>query len=212
MSMLSQAATLALKACWWQKWNVHMRMRPEELAARLHYHKLGSTPHPHLPDSLVNAESVNRIIGYNGSINTSAYPGNGPTFLLPQVYPEGCPNHPAYPSGHATMAGACVTVLKAFFDENEPMPTTSVVPDATGSTLTTYSGPTLTIRDELNKLACNIAEARNFAGIHYRSDMQEGLLLGERVAIGMMQQMNDCYSENFRFQFSRFDGSSITIR
>jgi membrane-associated phospholipid phosphatase len=31
----------------------------------------------------------------------------------------GCPLHPSYPSGHATVAGACSVMLKAFFDENE---------------------------------------------------------------------------------------------
>lgn len=208
MSMLSQAATLALKACWWQKWNVHMRMRPEELAARVHFHKTGVSFHEHLPASMINAESVNRILAYNGAISN---PGNGATYLLPQVYPEGSPNHPAYPSGHATIAGACITVLKAFFEENSPMPS-PVIPNATGSALTPYSGASLTVKGELNKLACNIAEGRNFAGIHYRSDMQEGLLLGEKVAIGMMQQMNGCYTERFRFQFTRFDGTAITIR
>ena len=108
------------------------------------------------------------------------------------------------------MAGACVTVLKAFFDENQ-LVDSPVEPDSTGANLVPYSG-TLTLKDELHKLACNIAEARNFAGIHYRSDMTRGLFLGEQVAIGMMQQMNTCYPEKFRFKFTKFDGSSVTIR
>ena len=32
--------------------------------------------------------------------------------------PQGSPNHTSYGSGHATVAGACVTMLKAFFDES----------------------------------------------------------------------------------------------
>src|SRR4051812_7614099 len=44
------------------------------------------------------------------------------TYLLPQAYPEGCPLHPSYPAGHATIAGACVTILKAFFNENFVIP------------------------------------------------------------------------------------------
>jgi hypothetical protein len=32
------------------------------------------------------------------------------------AFPEGSPMHPAYGAGHATVAGACVTILKAFFD------------------------------------------------------------------------------------------------
>ena len=29
--------------------------------------------------------------------------------------------HPAYGAGHATVAGACVTILKAFFDHTHPL-------------------------------------------------------------------------------------------
>ena len=38
------------------------------------------------------------------------------TVHLPMAFAEGSPMHPAYGAGHATVAGACVTVLKAFFD------------------------------------------------------------------------------------------------
>jgi outer membrane protein assembly factor BamB len=41
------------------------------------------------------------------------------TFLLPMAFPEGCPQHPSYGSGHATVAGACITVLKAVFDDSQ---------------------------------------------------------------------------------------------
>ena len=37
--------------------------------------------------------------------------------LLPMAFPEGSPTHPAYGAGHATVAGACVTILKAWFKE-----------------------------------------------------------------------------------------------
>jgi len=35
---------------------------------------------------------------------------------FPQSYPEGSPTHPAYPTGHGVVGGACITVLKFFFD------------------------------------------------------------------------------------------------
>ena len=47
-------------------------------------------------------------------------PQEAATYLLSQVYPEGSPNHPTYTSGHATVAGACATILKAFFDKYHP--------------------------------------------------------------------------------------------
>ena len=43
------------------------------------------------------------------------------TRLLPMAFPEGSPMHPAYGAGHATVAGACVTILKAFFKEDETL-------------------------------------------------------------------------------------------
>ncbi len=211
MTQLAEVSIAALKAAWWQKWNVHLRLRPEEFAGRIHFHKTGKASYPFLPDSLVNAESVERIITYNGAIDTAAYPGNGATYLLPQVYPEGSPNHPAYPSGHATIAGACATLLKAFFDEGEVFEN-PVIPSSDGSSLESYDGDTLTVGNEINKLASNIAEGRNFAGIHYRSDMEAGLKLGEQVALEMLKQWNLCFTEAFSFRFTKFDGTQALIR
>ncbi len=47
------------------------------------------------------------------------------TALLPMAFPEGSPMHPAYGAGHATVAGACVTILKAFFDTSAVLAQTS---------------------------------------------------------------------------------------
>jgi hypothetical protein len=63
LSLVTEVATRALKAIWYQKWFVHRRLRSE-------------------------------------------------------AFPEGSPTHPAYGSAHATVAGACVTVLKEWFDES----------------------------------------------------------------------------------------------
>ena len=57
-----------------------------------------------LHDDVLNAKALDAISRATGS------------YLLPMAYPEGCPTHPAYPAGHATIAGACTTVLKAFFN------------------------------------------------------------------------------------------------
>ena len=42
-------------------------------------------------------------------------PSGKRTWLLTGMYPEGAPNHPAMPSGHATVNGATTTILKAMF-------------------------------------------------------------------------------------------------
>lgn len=79
------------------------------------------------------------------------------------AYPEGCPPHPSYPVGHAVIAGACVTVLKAFFNESFLLPQ-PVVASADGLSLLPYKETNLTVGGELNKLAANISLARNTAG------------------------------------------------
>jgi hypothetical protein len=53
---------------------------------------------------------------------------------------------------------------------------------------------------------------RDFAGIHYRSDAEAGILLGEQVAIAVLQDMVDTYAETFSgFQFTLVDGTPVNI-
>lgn len=63
------------------------------------------------------------------------------------AYPEGCPIHLAYPAGHAVIAGAGVTILKAFFNESFIIPH-PVIASSDGLSLLPYSGPDLTIGGE----------------------------------------------------------------
>jgi len=203
---------LAQTACWYRKWLVHRRLRPEEYAGRLEAERRGAASagaFP-LPDAVRNSVALSRIADAHG------------THLLPQAYTEGSPTHPAYPAGHSGVAGATVTILKALFDGTHPFPTAEmVVPvadgtaegrlagggttavqttrlgavddvsgDALGATadeLAEARRGTTTVNDELNKLATNIALGRNWAGIHYRSDGIEGFLLGEQVAVRYLQ-------------------------
>ena len=51
-----------------------------------------------------------------------------------------------------------------------------------------------------------------WAGVHWRSDVQEGLKLGEAVAIGILTEMRALVNEDFQgFSLTTFDGTSITI-
>lgn len=120
--------------------------------------------------------------------------------------------HPAYGAGHATVAGACVTILKAMFDESFVIPN-PVMPNPNDPTqLIPYVGPPLTVGGELNKLASNVAMGRNIAGVHWRSDATESLKLGEMVAIRLLEDQRGCYNEPFEgFTFTRFDGTTITV-
>lgn len=197
-TMVCEPSTRALKAVWYQKWGVHRRLRPETFAGRIHNRLITGANYPIHAD-ILNSEVLHRV--------RRKYR----TYLLPMAFPEGSPTHPAYGAGHATVAGACTTILKAFFDENFIIPN-PVVPDATGTSLVPYSGPPLTVGNELNKLAANVGVGRNFAGVHWRSDYKESLLLGEAVAISMLRDQHACYNEPFTgFSLTKFDGTTITV-
>lgn len=74
-----------------------------------------------------------------------------------------------------------------------------------------YSG-TLTIGNELNKLASNISLGRDHAGVHYRSDGYQGMLLGEQVAIDVLNNETFLFNEDFEgYSLTKFDGTKITI-
>ena len=197
LDVVTHVANAALRAAWCQKWHLHMRLRPEVFGARIHQVMVGNANYPIHSDAL-NAQALKAVYSNTGS------------YLLPIAYPEGSPAHPSYPAGHAAIAGACVTVLKAFFNESFAIPA-PVVASADGTALQPYDG-TLTVGDELNKLAANIALARDTAGVHYRSDGIDGLNLGESVTVGMLHDIALTYHEDFSgFTFTRFDGSTRTI-
>jgi hypothetical protein len=90
----------------------------------------------------------------------------------------------------------CVTIMKAFYDESFVVPHPVQASDDELH-LVPYSGPPLTLRDELNKLASKLAIARNFAGIHWRSNATESLELGEEVALRYLAEERDCFNEHF---------------
>jgi hypothetical protein len=67
----------------------------------------------------------------------------------------------------------------------------------------------LRVGEELDKLAANIAIGRNWAGVHYRSDYAESILLGEQIALGILQEQADTYNEEFACTLTRFSGQRI---
>jgi membrane-associated phospholipid phosphatase len=196
--LLGTVTESALMAAWFQKWLVHRRTRPEAFGGRVHQTKLGLTKYP-IHAELMNSEALKTVFAANGN------------YLLPQAYPEGCPLHPSYPSGHATVAGACSAMLKAFFDETQIL-TNCVVAGADGTSLSPYPDTALTVGGEINKLAFNVAMGRDFAGIHYRSDAEAGIRLGEDVAIAMLQDVANTFAEDFTgFRFTRVDGTPVQV-
>ena len=207
-TLLCEVATRALKAVWYQKWFVHRRLRPEVHAARVDRTLYHGAAYPIHSDILNSISSATRLGAYMPSGNA----------LLPMAFPEGSPTHPAYGAGHGTVAGACVTILKAWFKESTKLVDLGVAPvepTADGLGLLQYSGGDageLTVGGELNKLASNVALGRNTAGVHWRSDATESLKLGEQIAIGLLKDQRDCYNEIFQgFSLTKFDGTLVTV-
>ena len=207
-TLLCEVATRALKAVWFQKWYVHRRLRPEAMAERVDrtlFHGAGYPVHSEILNSLSDS---NRLKGFMPAGNA----------LLPMAFPEGSPTHPAYGAGHATVAGACVTILKAWFNESTRLVDIGLdplQPTDDGLSLVPYLGSDagdLTVGGELNKIAANVALGRNIAGVHWRSDATESFKLGEQIAIGILRDQRACYNEVFNgFSLTKFDGTTMTV-
>jgi hypothetical protein len=198
LEFAARAARVALEAAWCQKWLVHRRLRPEEFGGRIHNHLTGAAHYP-INSEILNSAAISRIFSKFGS------------YLLPLAYPEGCPPHTSYPAGHAAIAGAGITVLKAFFNESFVIPS-PVVASSDGLSLLPYTGSPLSVGGELNNLVANVAIGRDSAGVHWRSDGIEGLNLGEAVATGLLQDYGSTYNESFAgFSLTKFDGTTIGI-
>jgi len=69
----------------------------------------------------------------------------------------------------------------------------------------------LTVEGELNKLASNIAIGRNWAGVHYFTDYYESLLMGEEIAIAILEEQKLTFGENFSVTVPKFNGESHRI-
>ncbi len=134
------------------------------------------------------------------------------SYLLPHGYPEGSPIHSSYVAGAAAIAGANVTILKAYFDENFVIPNPIILDPNDPTKVIPYNGDPLTIGGELNKLATNYALGRGHGGIHWRTDSSAGLALGEEVAIAILKDESLGYNEKFAgFTFTKFDGTKVTV-
>ncbi|MEJ6394178.1 vanadium-dependent haloperoxidase [Gymnodinialimonas sp. 2305UL16-5] len=241
LSLLTEVATRGLKAVRRQKFQIHRRARPEVIAARLTQAANGAFgampqgPQDKLTSMLNEYGAANPaddskpgvLLHWIAELNknragTKAQPGwmhPHKNYLLPMAFPEGSPMHPAYGAGHATVAGACVTVLKAFFDMAEPLSKalggathfhTGDPGDPTNLKLGDPLG-TQTIEGELNKLAANISIGRNMAGVHYYSDYYDSLRLGERIAASIIEEQMLNYNEAVSMSFNSFDGDAVHI-
>lgn len=259
LSLVTEVATRALKLVWRQKWMHHRRLRPEVVAGllTLHANDPAAIPDPALSSALtellakIPANILSAIAAKNtadttggtatasaGLVQPNANTAGLPTiaatrnYLLPMAFPEGSPTHPAYGAGHATVAGACVTALKAFFEMYDTDGVTELPwplaagqgPNGSGAygfgkvyvgnnaSLKKAQGtPHLTVQGELDKLAANIAIARNIAGVHYYTDYFASMRMGERLTVSILQEQAALYGERMSMSFTSFDGDRIRV-
>jgi hypothetical protein len=114
---------------------------------------------------------------------------------LPMIYAEGSPIHPDYPSGHATIAGVCGGILMAWFADS-PVASLGIK----------------SVHAEIRQIMWAMSIGRNWAGIHTRSSLLEGLRLGIRVARSHLSAMKANNPEPIgTAQFADFDGQTITV-
>lgn len=211
---LAEMATRALKASWCRKWITDLRLRPEEYGALVEARRTGSTPVPkaskELPSDVLTSAVLPKILAKFGS------------HFLPQAYPEGSPTHPCYTGGHATVAGACATAIKFFFDGTQKLRPLLlaqgrdlVQPTSDGLSLVPYTGADrdqIDINGELSKVAFNVCFGHGVhAGIHFRSSNYWGVLLGEQVALSILNDRAKSYIEPFTINITKFDGTTATI-
>ncbi|MEM9928000.1 MAG: vanadium-dependent haloperoxidase, partial [Cyanobacteria bacterium P01_D01_bin.50] len=241
LNLVTEVSTRALKAVRFQKFNNHIRLRPEALAARIELLRQpwGKDIPPALCrdiGDLKKALECNQVDGAQSTLAAIAQLTEG-NYFLPMAFPEGSPMHPAYGAGHATVAGACVTILKAFFDtsavlakkdgqvafkrfEKNDQPVAFRAPEIPeGQILPSESNlkeftpdQFLTLEAELNKLAANISIGRNMAGVHYFSDYYDSLRMGEEIAIGILEEQALTYpTDPFVLSVPTFDGDVVRI-
>ena len=204
---LGAVAKAAINAVWYQKWVVHLRHRPESGGGLVHYQRKGGiaySPGEKIHGSFLSSKALKECLAHFKSD------------FLAQAFPEGSPTHPAYPTGHGTVAGACITVLKFFFDGGFPIPN-PVKSSANGKGLEPYiytnaDTDVMRVNGELHKLAHNISFGHGIhAGIHWRSDTDFSILMGEEVAISFLKDQVKTYSEKVNITITRMDGTPVTF-
>ena len=82
------------------------------------------------------------------------------------------PNHPEYPSGHATITGGALTMMSNVFGEKFPM------------TLHTYDYLNYPPRSysTFTQMGLDIANSRIYGGLHYRLTCERSIAQGKKVA------------------------------
>lgn len=240
LALLGMAASAALTAVHRQKFNHHRRCRPERIGGLLtlarngHGTRLAAAEAAvaRMGDELGESGLLDWVAAANAWALARPHPvqgrGNPPgwlrSYLVPMAFPEGAPMHPGYGAAQAAVAGACATVLKALFDlygsdaDWAPRRLAAVgmtqvfVAEPDGGALRTITpAAPLTLSGEIDKLASNIAFGRLMAGVSFYSDVHAGLRLGERIAVGLLQEWLRCRPAATALRLVSFEGDRLRL-
>jgi hypothetical protein len=104
------------------------------------------------------------------AIRAGQAPAEAPWVPWLDFFPAGTPAHPEYPSAHSSMSGAAAFILAAAFGEK------------TAFSLTSEVRPTPRSFSSFSDATAEIADARVFGGIHFRTSCVRANALGIAVA------------------------------
>lgn len=205
------------------KWGVNMGLRPEVLAQRYH-----------LADDLNNTSSLfddvpgfqfikDRVDGEMSPFISEVQAQSGSTALLRTVRGNSSPMDPSMPSLWSVIAGACITIYKAYLECHDQFDVELAWPNAiehslTGGLPVAYAGTlptTPTINGELNKLASNLGQAQCWLGEAFRSDL--AYELGEAIAVRYLQDTVKSFHESYDgvfegFKLTKFNGEFVIVK
>ncbi|GAC1618790.1 MAG: vanadium-dependent haloperoxidase [Vulcanimicrobiaceae bacterium] len=234
LTRVSEVAGRALSIVWRQKWEVHRRLRPEAYGGLMQMQAVGA-PKPGgnvtrdygIPPEAFSSAAAQFLIAHKNK-----------NYFLPLAFTAGSPPHPSYGAGHATVAGACVTVLKAWLQEktklkrlftskgfparnpfdDQPLEISQVDGNGQLVAYTESDADQMTVEGELNKIACNVAMGRSMGGVHWRSDNTRSLRLGEQIAAEMLRTESLGYAEKRSpdhsaplWSWTSFNGNDVTV-
>ena len=238
LTRVSEVASRALDVVWRQKWEVHRRLRPEAYGGLMQMQKVGLEEEPGM---FVKRDYGLPAVAFTSEASKRLFTSHNRNYYLPMAFTAGSPPHPSYGAGHATVAGACVTVLKAWLDEKiglkawltskspkspykeAPASDSPVVLSSTTTAgeLAPYTGTDadeITVEGELNKIACNVAMGRSMGGVHWRSDNTRSMRLGEQLAAETLRRESQQYAERRGpartapyWGFTSFNGNDVLI-
>ncbi len=210
LSLVTEVATRALKAVWFQKWYVHRRLRPEAMGGLIHNQLTSAGSYPLHAEILATGPGTIAVLV---QAHNAAMTGGVGTFLLPMAFREGSPMHPCLwrgpRHGRWRLRNDPEGMVRRSSFSCCRAPRWSAIQAAPAWSRSRTRR--LTVGGELNKVAANIAIGRNMAGVHWRTDYTKSVRLGEAVAIHLLEEQKLCYNEFSGLGLTRFDGTRITI-